>query len=732
MKITKIRVTDMDCAMCAKSLEGTFQDEQGIANVVVNLGEGYIRLKHDESVWSIDRIVQRIKDTGYTPVIEKQDKKITWEGIELYVAILLTLPLLWSMLGHIGLPHDIARLLVPSWMSHPLFQWLIATPLQFGVGLTFYKGAYYNIKNKSLGMDVLVTFATTIAYLYSAYLVIANIDQVLNEGMIHDTMLYFEASATILTVILIGHHLEHRVKKRTQDALKELIELAVKEAVVINDDGSTKLVPVDEVAVGTQLMVMKGEKIPLDGVISSGTTFIDESMLTGESMPIEKTVGDAIIGATMNIGTTFTMSSTVLHSESVLSKIVSAVEEAQAKKPSIQRIADAISNVFVPVVVVLSILAFIVNYYFLTEQNISLSFSAAIAVLVISCPCALGLATPMSIMVGTSQAAKRGILFRSGEVFERVRKMTAVAFDKTGTLTTGHPEVVDTWGDDLNYLAGMELHSTHPLAQAIQRYAERTNLQPVAFNEVLEIAGKGLQATTDGVIWVAGSLKLMEEMTTVPEDLLQRINAWYDQSASVVLLMKNKTIVAAVAIKDQLKPSAKKAIAALHSRGVETYLISGDSMRVASLIAAEVGIPLDHCFAEVSPLKKSSIIEQIQKLGHKVAFVGDGINDAVALQQADLSMAMGSGSGIAIESSDITLVQGSLLHVVDALSVSQAILKNIYLSFFWAFSYNIFAIPIAFMGLLSPIVAGIAMSISDITVVLNALRLQHMKFEKEE
>lgn len=732
MKITKVRVTDMDCAMCAKSLEGTFQDEPGILNVVVNLGEGYIRLKHDESKWSLDQIVQRIKDTGYTPVVEKEEKKLTWHDVELYVAIVLTFPLLWSMLGHIGLPHEIASVLVPSWMSNPFFQLAVATPLQFGVGLTFYKGAYYNIKNKNLGMDVLVTIATTVAYLYSAYLVVIHFDHIVQDGMIHDTMLYFEASATILTVILIGHHLEHRVKKRTQDALKELMELAVKEAVVVDEEGNTRLVPVEEVKIGTTIMVMKGEKIPLDGTIIKGTSFIDESMLTGESMPVEKTVGATVIGATLNTGASFTMVTTVQHGDSVLAKIVNAVEEAQAKKPSIQRIADSIANVFVPVVVAIAVAAFLVNYYWLTEQDFSYAFSAAIAVLVISCPCALGLATPMSILVGTSQAAKRGILFRSGEVFERVRKMTAVAFDKTGTLTTGHPEVIDVWGDELAILATIESQSTHPLAQAIVRYAEQHAIEIATIDSVEEIAGKGVRATINTTLWTAGSLKYAQELTLIDGELLERVNRWYDQAASVVILLKEAQPVAAVAIKDQLKPSAKKAVNALHQKGVETFLISGDSQRVVASIAAEIGIPLDHCYAEVSPFMKSSIIEKIQSQGHKVAFVGDGINDAVALQQADLSMAMGSGSGIAIESSDITLVQGSLLHVVDALSVSQAILKNIYLSFFWAFSYNLFAIPVAFLGILSPIIAGIAMSVSDVTVVLNALRLQHMKFEKED
>lgn len=731
MKITKIKITDMDCAMCAKSIEGTFTDEPGIDNAIVNLGEGYLRLKYDESIWPLDKIHQRIRDTGYTPVEESAQKKWQWKDYEIWIAIILTLPLLWSMLAHVGLPEEVTAWLVPSWMMNPITQWIIATPLQFGVGLTFYKGAYYNIKNKSLGMDVLVTIATTAAYFYSAYLVIANWTMVIDHGMIHDTMIYFEASSTILTVILIGHYLEHKVKQRTQDALRELMELSVREAVVLLDDGSTKMIPIEEVQVGTRLLVMKGEKVPLDGVVLEGTTFVDEAMLTGESLPVEKNVGDQVIGATLNTGATFTLEVTTTTDTSTLAKIINAVEEAQRKKPSIQRIADMISNIFVPFVVLAAIGAFLINYFVLHVNDTSFAFSAMISVLVISCPCALGLATPMSIMVGTSQAAKKGILFRSGDVFERVRKMTAVAFDKTGTLTTGKPEVIHFNGTDLALLAGIESHSSHPLAQAIVRYADIQSTRMVNITEVKEIEGKGLQADYQGKTYYVGSLKFIREQLQVADDHIELLDQWYSDGASVVLMATIEGIVASVAIKDAIKTSAKVAIARLHEKGIQTFLISGDQTKVVYKIADEVGIPHENCYAEVSPFKKSEIIQDIQKRGHKVAYVGDGINDAVALQQADLSMAMGQGSGIAIESSDITLVQGSLIHVVDALTVSQEILKNIKLSFFWAFSYNIFAIPIAFLGFLSPVVAAAAMATSDITVVLNALRLKRMKLEKE-
>lgn len=731
MKISKVKITDMSCAMCAKSIEGTFADEPGIENAIVNLSEGYVRLKHDEKIWPLDKIHQRIRETGYTPVVEFAQKKRSWKDYELGVAIILTLPLLWSMLAHIGLPDEISSWLVPQWMMNPLVQWMIATPLQFGVGLTFYRGAYYNIKNKSFGMDVLVAIATTAAYFYSAYLVIDNWAMVTDHGMIHDTMIYFEASATILTVILIGHYLEHKVKERTQDALRELMELAVKEAVVVLNDGSTQLIPIEEVAVGTKCLVRKGEKVPLDGVVIDGTTFIDESMLTGESLPVEKTLGDAVIGATLNTGSTFTLQVTSTTDNTTLSKIISAVEEAQAKKPSIQRLADLISNIFVPFVVLTSLISFVVNYYFLHVGDVAYAFSAAISVLVISCPCALGLATPMSIMVGTSQAARKGILFRSGDVFERVRKMTAVAFDKTGTLTSGKPEVAFYQGDDLALLASIESHSTHPLAQAIVRYAEAQDVSLLEIANVKEIEGKGLQADYQGVTYYVGSLNFIREFVSVSQECQELVNQWYAEGASAVLMANAKEIHATVAIKDTIKPSAKQAITRLHEKGIQTFLISGDQTKVVYKIADEVGIPRENCYAEVSPFKKSEIIQAIQARGHQVAFVGDGINDAVALQQADLSMAMGQGSGIAIESSDITLVQGSLIHVVDALTVSQEILKNIKLSFFWAFSYNLFAIPIAFLGLLSPVVAASAMAVSDITVVLNALRLKRMKMEKE-
>ncbi len=717
----------MDCAMCAKSIEQAFFDLEGIASSNVNLSEGYARIKYDETLWNEAKLSERIRMSGYTPVSFVEKKPINWFMVRIIASIILSLPLLWSMLGHAGLSDNVVHMLVPTIFMNPLFQWALATPVQFVIGAAFYRRAFHNIKSKTIGMDVLVSLATTIAYFFSVYEIIRNFDQIIATGH-YEGLLYFEASAIIITVILVGHYMEHKVKLQTSKALQELMELASKEALVI-EDGHEVLKPIDAISPGMVLRVKKGEKIPLDGTILSGKTIIDEAMITGESVPVTRIEGQSVIGATMNVGATFSMTVTHALGSSLLQKIIEAVEEAQSQKPKIQRIADLIASIFVPIVILIAITAFIVHIFWLNPGQFHPSFSASIAVLVISCPCALGLATPMSIMVGSSRSARRGILFKNGTIFEKTPVINTIAFDKTGTLTVGKPVVTDIIGEDLKILASMEMASSHPLSLAILEKAEQQQLELINDVPVEEIPGFGLKASYNHHRYIAGSLAFIQSSLEIQDEQLQTIEAMQRQGKTTILFAKDDVVTTIVAIKDTVKESARGAINKLHEMGIATYLLTGDHELVAQSLAQEVGIEAAQVKAGMTPFEKAEFIKELQAQGKKVAFVGDGINDAIALQNADLSMAIGSGSSIAIESSDVTLLHSDLGAIVDTLLISRAVIKNIKLGFFWAFSYNLFAIPIAFMGLLSPVVAALAMVVSDVTVVLNALRLHRIKLK---
>lgn len=725
MKVLKINVTDMDCAMCAKSIENAFEGEAGIVSANVNLSEGYARVKYDEMRWNENSIAQRIRAAGYTPKLIKEKKKFDYFVFKIIVSVILTVPLFWTMLAHSGL----GEYLVPSLFMNPFFQWALATPVQFWIGATYYKRSFYDLKNKTIGMGLLVAVSTTVAYFYSVYLIFANLESILAMGH-YDGLLYFEASSVIITIILIGHYLEHKVKKRTSKALQELMELSVKEAIVL-ENGKEILKPLDAVFPGDVVLVRKGEKIPLDGEITEGETLIDESMITGESLPVKRAVGQDTIGSTINLGSTVKIKVTKPLHDTMLQQIINAVEDAQAKKPKIQRIADLIAGIFVPTVIVISLVSFFVNFYWLRNGDFDASFSAAIAVMVISCPCALGLATPMSIMVGSSLSARHGILYRSGEVFEKTKTITAVAFDKTGTLTKGQPAVTDVIGDGFDILLGLEESSTHPLSIAIREYAKAHGIESVRFTDIKEEAGKGLSVTQGNKTYYAGSWSFIREKVKTVKKNNTDAERLFREGKSAIILADEEKILLIAGVKDTVKESAPHSIARLHAQGIKTYLISGDNKEVASNLAREVGIAPENVYAEVTPFEKQEVIRKLQEQGEKVAFVGDGINDAIALKQADLSMAMGSGSSVAIETSDVTLIHQDLSAVSHTITISKAVLRNIKLGFFWAFSYNLVAIPIAFLGLLSPVIAAAAMAFSDITVVMNALRLRWMKLEKK-
>lgn len=709
-----IKVSNITCAQCAKSIESYFEGLEDVTADVLVTSKKVI-FNYDETKYDEDQLGDHLRIIGYYPIFnnEEQLKAKKKDIIDLVLAAILTAPLLWTMFAHLGLPVP-----VPDILMNGYVQWAIATPILFYVGRRFFASAYHQIKGKSLGMDVLVVIGTSASYIYS-------IIETLRHNASHMMAdLYFETTAVIIFMVLIGNFFENRVKEKTSDALQALISLGAKEARV--KKGKTEvMMPLDQVKKGDIIIVLANEKVPLDGVIKKGESYLDEAMITGEPMPAFKHVGDKVIGSTMNTVNTLEIEVTAVGSDTVLSRIIQTVEDTALIKPKAQRIADHIAKLFVPIVVVISILTLVVWMLFVEGgQPLSVAIAPAIAVLVISCPCALGLATPTSISVGSGIAFKEGILYKGGEFFEIANKINAIAFDKTGTLTEGHPELSEIIGnkDEFMYSASLEKHSNHPISKAIIDAFDGDFLDVKNFEVLL---GQGIKGVVDDKLVYVGSKQLMTSLQIDTKDFDD--TPYLMQGKTVFFTAIDGKISHMLAVEDPLKSSAKSVIEELKKRGITPYMITGDQELTAKYIASQLGI--DHIFFNVLPHEKAEKIHMIQKEGKVVAFVGDGINDAPALKMADVGFAVGSGSDIAIDTSDVTLMHIDLGLVIKAIDLSLATLKNIYLNFLWAFSYNIIMIPLAAIGLLNPSLAGIGMGFSSIMVVLNALSLKLFKFK---
>jgi P-type Cu+ transporter len=601
---------------------------------------------------------------------------------------------------------------------------LLATPVQFYIGGPFYMGAYKALKNKSANMDVLVALGTSAAFFYSLAEGIKTI-----SNPVYMPHLYFETSAVLITLILLGKLFETLAKGRTTIAISKLLSLQAKEATVIRD-GKEFQIPIKEVQVSDQLLVKPGEKIPVDGQVLLGQSSVDESMITGESIPVEKSVGDHLIGSTINKNGTITMKATKVGKDTALAGIIKIVEEAQGSKAPIQRIADIISGYFVPVVVCISFATFLIWYFIVNPGDFPTSLETAIAVLVIACPCALGLATPTSIMVGTGKGAEMGILFKGGEHLEIAHRINAIVLDKTGTITKGQPVVTDfiAYKEEkkvLQYLVSAEKSSEHPLAEAIVKYGMERRSSTLPVKRFKAIPGYGIEAKIgDDEIYV-GTRKLMDlkgiSYTEKEKELLQFVN----EGKTAMYIAINSTIMGLVAVADTVKETAMLAVTQLCELGIEVYMLTGDNERTAKAIASQVGIT--NVIAEVLPEEKANHVKELQHKGMKVAMVGDGINDAPALAVADIGIAIGSGTDVAIEAADITILGGELSLIPKAISLSKKTMKNIRQNLFWALIYNSAGIPIAALGLLAPWVAGAAMAFSSVSVVTNSLRLKRVK-----
>ncbi len=714
-----IKVEGMTCAMCAKTIENSFSDMDSVS---VNVGAGKVLAEYDPDKIDLSDIAQRINDAGYKALLDDQlndNERIRHKmKREVMISLAFSLPLLWAMFGHIPL---FDFLFVPAILMNGWFQLVVSGVVQFYIGKRFYVSAYRAIKKKVLGMDILVVLGTTSAYLYSMYLLYQH---TFVETMMHPEY-YFEISALIISMVLLGNYFEHVAKEKTTDALVELLNLGAKEARIIQD-GEEKMVPIEMVEVGDHILVKSHEKIPVDGIIVKGSSYVDESMITGESIPVLKDKNQNVIGATLNTEESITIKTTKVGSDTMLSQIISTVEEASAKKLPIQRTADKIAAWFVPLVVSIAIFNFLLHFFILNFA-FEPSFTRSVAILVISCPCALGLATPTSILVGNGKAAQHHILYKGGEFFELANKIEAIAFDKTGTLTYGKPEVTDFKGDEkaLRYVYWLENESTHPISLALKAYANDQKGEKLLVESFTTVKGKGIHAQVGDKHVAVGSKKLMDELDIKTDEYHAHATKWLDEAKTVNYVSIEGECIAAYAVRDELKETSKDVIKAMQARGLKTVMITGDHEKVATAIAKELGI--DKVYAEVLPHEKANIVETLQEEGLIVAFVGDGINDAPALKLADIGIAMGYGTDVAIDSSDVTLMSHDLGLVIKAIEMSKATLRNIHQNFFWAFSYNFVAIPLAAMGYLSMVLAAVAMGFSSITVVLNALRLKTTK-----
>lgn len=726
-------ITGMTCAACATRIEKGLNKLEGVSFANVNLALENATIEYNPSQINVSDIIARVEKLGYG-AINKEDEKeaidyreqaIQKQKKKFIISAILSLPLLWSMVGHFSFTSFIY---MPEFLMNPWVQMALATPVQFIIGKQFYVSAYKALRNGSANMDVLVVMGTSAAYFYSVYQAIITI------GEHHTAQLYFETSSVLITLIILGKLFEAKAKGRSSEAIKKLMGLQAKTALVLRDEREIEI-PLEEVVTGDIILVKPGEKIPVDGEVMEGNSAVDESMLTGESIPIDKTIGDSLFGSTINKNGFIRMKATKIGRDTALSQIIKVVEDAQGSKAPIQRLADKISGVFVPIVIGIAIITFLVWIIWVNPGEVTPALEALIAVLVIACPCALGLATPTSIMAGSGRAAEFGILFKGGEHLETTHHIDTVVVDKTGTVTNGKPELTDVIVADgvneeefLSLVGTAEKQSEHPLAEAIVKGIQNRGILLDTVQEFEAIPGYGVKTTVNQKEVLVGTRKLMNQYHVDISNILSIMEELEGNGKTAMLASIDGQYAGLIAVADTIKETSKKAIKRLRDMNIEVIMMTGDNQRTAKAIGKEVGI--DHVIAEVLPEGKAEEVKKLQAAGKKVAMVGDGINDAPALAVANIGMAIGTGTDVAMEAADITLIRGDLNSIADAIIMSHKTMRNIKQNLFWAFAYNTLGIPIAAIGLLAPWVAGAAMAFSSVSVVLNALRLQRVKLEK--
>lgn len=734
------KVTGMTCAACSSRVERVLSKMEGVTKAEVNLATEDLHIDYDDSKLKIQDIIGKIEKAGYGAYEVKEDTKIDDTDKEdainslkkrFVLSLVFAVPLLYISMGHMmGAPLPSIIDPMKNAMNFALIQLILVIPVMI-VGRKFFIGGFKNIVHLSPNMDSLIAIGTSAAFLYGIYAIVK-----IAGGDTHFSMdLYFESGATILTLITLGKYLEVKTKGKTSEAIKKLMGLAPKKATIIVD-GVEKVISIDEVKVGDVILVKPGEKLPVDGEIVEGTTTIDESMLTGESIPIDKNIGDKVFGASINKFGMFKYKATKVGKDTALAQIIKLVEQAQGSKAPIAKMADIISGYFVPTVITLAVISSIV--WAISGKGLEFSLTIFIAVLVIACPCALGLATPTAIMVGTGKGAENGILIKSGVALEGAHKINTVVFDKTGTITEGKPKVTDiiTKGlsedELLRYASSAEKGSEHPLGEAIVVAGVERGLELFEIESFKSVPGEGIVTLINDKNILIGNNKLMKNNNIDINSVENDVKLLASQGKTPMYMVIDGTLAGVIAVADTLKANSKKAVEALHKLGIEVVMLTGDNEKTAQAIAKEVGI--DKVVSDVLPGDKANEVKRLQDEGKNVAMVGDGINDAPALAMANIGIAIGSGTDVAIESADIVLMRSDILDVVGAIQLSKATIKNIKENLGWAFGYNTLGIPVA-MGilyafggpLLNPMIAAFAMSFSSVSVLLNALRLKRFK-----
>ena len=746
-KRIRLSLTGMHCASCAGLIERSLKKVNGVKEANVNFAAEKASVVFDENKSSIDDLVKTVEKAGYKanyntqedPELErkKRHREIKTLFNKFLGSFILSSPMLFFMLFDFF-----------SWVPGRVFltpfigiiSLILATPVQFIFGASFYKGMWSALRMKTFNMDSLIAIGTSTAYFYSLinfvmYVFTKNSLIGINGQKIPE--LYFETAAFLITFVILGKWLEKRAKGKTSDAIKKLMGLQAKTARIIKD-GISQDIPIEQVVNGDIILVRPGEKVPVDGKIIKGSSAVDESMLTGESLPVEKNIGDIVIGATINKTGSFEFMATRVGSETALAQIIQLIEEAQGSKAPIQAFADKISAYFVPVVISIAFLTFGI-WYLVLGASLSFALMAFTAVIVIACPCALGLATPTALMVGTGKGAEQGILIKGGEPLEGACKVNAVVFDKTGTLTNGKPVVTDVLSfsetnedDVIEISASLEKSSEHPLAEAIVNYSEEENYTMSEVEEFKAIPGHGVQGVVNGSVYFMGNRKLIEDIAQLEVGRINRkLERLEEQGKTAMILASKEKILGIVAVADTVKDTSREAIEALKKRKIDVWMITGDNARTAKAIATQVGIA--NILAEVLPENKAAEVKKLQEIGKKVAMVGDGINDAPALAQADIGIAMGSGTDVAMETGGIVIIRNDLRDVVTAFDLSKETMQKIKQNMFFALFYNIIGIPIAarvFMGIglvLKPELAGLAMALSSVSVVTNSLLIKYFR-----
>lgn len=737
-KIQKVnyKVSGMTCAACAVSLESYLSPVSGIENITVNYANQSISIAYDSELTSLDNLQQKAKEIGYSILIgdEKKTKK-AFEEIEekrlrnlklkLIIAAAFSTPVFVIAMFFMG------KIPLENWVMM-----ILSVPTLFWSGSEFFVIAWNKLKHFSANMDTLVALSTGTAFVFSVFNTVYP-EYFTNQGL--TPHVYYESAVIIITLILLGRYLEEKAKSRTSSAIKKLIGLQPKEVLVIRN-GQEAVINSEEILKGELIIVKPGDKIPVDGIVKKGESFIDESMISGEPIPLEKTKGSDVFSGTINQKGVLRIIAKKVGDETLLSQIIKLVEHAQSSKPTIQKLADKVAGIFVPIVIGISILTFLVWYFVGPEPSFTYALLTLITVLIIACPCALGLATPTALIVGIGKGAQQGILIKDAQALEKAFKVDAIILDKTGTITEGKPKVTDVYWLDSEIgtmreqiLLSMERNSEHPIAEAIVKYLTSIKTAEISFDSFESITGMGAKATFNGKEFYAGNERLMVTKDfDITETIKEKANMFKAEAKTVVYVGTEGKIDGVIAIADQVKKSAKIAIDQIRAMNIEIFMLTGDNDQTASVISSKVGI--QNFKANVMPSDKGAFVKQLQDQGRTVAMVGDGINDSHALAQSDVGIAMGSGTDIAMESASITLMNSDLKQISKAIKLSRATMQTIKQNLFWAFVYNIVAIPIA-AGvlyptngfLLNPMIAGAAMSISSISVLANSLRLKKRK-----